>query len=255
MEEYHAYIVQLAAISHKITVMTELMRWTLESFHGIPGHRIAVIPHGVPDRPLSRNQGTRRQMNFHKRKIIMTNGLIHGYKGIEYMIQAMPRILTKHPDALYLIEGKPHPGGWGVQGYYSTLKKTATDLGLIGSSVIFNNEFSEFSVLLQKLDDAYIYVNPYTDHTQSVSGTVAMALSAGSTIVSTPYPYAVENLNNGVGIFVPFRDSNKLAETIIDLLDHPAQVVKHNFAAHHYAQNMTWPKVGQMHIDLARSIH
>jgi glycosyltransferase involved in cell wall biosynthesis len=236
----------------------------------------------------------------------MTNGLIHGYKGIEYMIEAMPRVLQKHPDAIYLIEGKPHPGGWGVQGYYNQLKQRATELGLIGNSVIFNNMFSEFSDLLQKLDDAYIYVNPYTDHTQSVSdvslcvstlslptfhdtnstpltmmrnlkkkyhktsnslslslspklkkvsGTVAMALSTGSTIVSTPYPYAVENLNNGIGVFVPFRDSNKLAEVIIELLDKPALVVKHNFAAHNYAQNMTWSKVAQMHLDVARTLN
>ena len=97
MEVYHAYVVQLAVMSHKLTVMTELMRWTLDSFHGVAPHSVAVIPHGVPDRrPLARRtQGTMHQSIFPGKRVIMTNGLIHGFKGIEYMIAAMPAVSSR----------------------------------------------------------------------------------------------------------------------------------------------------------------
>ena len=253
-EEYHTYVAQLSVVSHRLTVMTELMRWTLDAFHGVPPHRVGVIPHGVPDRPLRRTAGTHRQLVYAGRKVIMTNGLMHGYKGIEYMIEAMPAVLARHPDALYLVEGKPHPGGWGVQGYYAGLKKRATELGLMGTSVVFNNAFAEYEELLTKLEAAMVYVNPYTDTTQSVSGTVAMALAAGCAIVSTPYPYALDALGGGVGVFVPFRDSASLAATIADLLDDPIRIAAHNLRAHAYAANMTWAKVAAAHLNLARSI-
>lgn len=213
-----------------------------------------MIPHGVPSRPLRRTQGTQRQAVFSGKKVIMSNGLMHGYKGIEYMIEAMPLVLRRHPDALYLVEGKPHPGGWGVQGYYNGLKRRATELGLMDTSVVFNNEFAQYESLLTKLEAATVYVNPYTDHTQSVSGTVAMALATGACVVSTPYPYALETLSGGVGVFVPFRDSGALAEAINDLLDRPVEVAKCNLKAHAHAQNMTWEKVARAHLDLARAI-
>ena len=84
-------------MSHKLTVMTELMRWTLDSFHGVAPHSVAVIPHGVPDRrPLARRtQGTMHQSIFPGKRVIMTNGLIHGFKGIEYMIAAMPAVSSR----------------------------------------------------------------------------------------------------------------------------------------------------------------
>ncbi len=81
-----------------------------------------------------------------------------------------------------------------------------------------------------------------------------MALSTGATVVSTPYPYALECLSGGVGVFVPFRDATALADTISDLLDHPATIAKHNLRAHAYAQRMTWTKVARAHLELARAV-
>ena len=97
-------------------------------------------------------------------------------------------------------------------------------------------------------------MNPYTDHTQSVSGTVAMAMATGACVVSTPYPFAAEALADGVGVLVPFRDAAALAETIVALLDDPVAVVGHNIRAYGAAQGMTWRKVGERHVEIVGAL-
>ena len=87
-----------------------------------------------------------------------------------------------------------------------------------------------------------------------MSGTVAMALAAGAAVVSTPYPYALEALSGGVGVFVPFRDSQQLAAAICRLLDDPARVVQHNLRAAALAGGMTWRSVAQRHLDVAAAL-
>ena len=91
-------------------------------------------------------------------------------------------------------------------------------------------------------------LNVHTQFATQVHGT------KGCAIVSTPYPYALEALGGGVGVFVPFRDSASLAATIADLLDDPIRTAAHNLRAHAYAANMTWAKVAAAHLNLARSI-
>jgi glycosyltransferase involved in cell wall biosynthesis len=164
-------------------------------------------------------------------------------------------VLVRHPKTVYLVDGKPHPGGWGVQSYYSGLKKQASALGLIQSgAVFFNTEFSDYGALLTKLEASVIYVNPYIDSTQSVSGTVAMALAAGAAVVSTPYPYALEVLKGGVGVLVPFRDSRALAKAICGLLSDPARVAQKNIRAAAYAAGVTWKHVAKAHLDIAGAL-
>ena len=192
-EEHHAAVQQLAVMSHKLVVMTETMRWTLDSFHAISPDRVAVIPHGVPPLELNRTQGTAQQPMFPGRRIVMSNGLLHAGKGIEYMLQAMPAVIEAFPDVIYVIQGKPHPTGWMVKEYYEMLHETVNSLGL-QDHVHFYETFLATDELLALLRGATIYVNPYVDHTQSVSGTLAMALSTGAACISTPYPYAEELL-------------------------------------------------------------
>ena len=202
-EEHHAAVQQLTMMSHKLVVMTETMRATLDSFHAAPPHRYAVIPHGVPALALNRTQGTPHQTIFPGRLVIMSNGLLHSGKGIEYMINAMPAIVEKFPDALYVVQGKPHPTGWKVKEYYERLHKDVQDLNL-DDHVYFLEEFVSTPDLIDLLRGVHIYVNPYVDHTQSVSGTLAMALSTGACVVSTPYPYAEELLRKrDLGVLVP----------------------------------------------------
>ena len=247
-------VYELARISRQVIVMTSLMQRTLESFHAISPHQLRIIPHGVPQRALQRKQGTPAQVQHMGRSIIMTNGLIHGLKGIEYMIDAMPEVLERHPEALYLINGKPHPGGWDSREYYDKLRARVAALVRGGvlqpGDVVFEDDFTPMDELLLKLDSAAVYVNPYSDESQSVSGTLALAMSTGAAVVTTPYPYARELTADGAGFLVSFRDSTSLAAAVSRLLDCPGRIQKLNVAAWQRMQNMTWRAVAEAHLDL-----
>eukprot|EP00602_Paraphysomonas_sp_CaronLab_P000321 CAMPEP_0185031604 /NCGR_PEP_ID=MMETSP1103-20130426/19159_1 /TAXON_ID=36769 /ORGANISM="Paraphysomonas bandaiensis, Strain Caron Lab Isolate" /LENGTH=1396 /DNA_ID=CAMNT_0027567171 /DNA_START=153 /DNA_END=4340 /DNA_ORIENTATION=- len=237
-EHIHSWVQQVTFLSRKIVVMTHSMRHSLNVYHAIPTRDVAVIPHGGPDLEYERFDGTPLQTLYPGKKVILSNGLLHQMKGIEYVIRAMPRILEEVPDAVYLIHGRPHPNGVGTEEYYEAIKEeagwTAPD------NIFFNRSFAHTSDLYMMLKNARVYVNAYTDEGQSVSGTLAMALSVGTVAVSTPYSYAVEMLRNNTGRMVPFRDVNALADAIIDILknDENHEVMSRN--AYRAAQQQTW---------------
>ena len=76
-----------------------------------------------------------------------------------------------------------------------------------------------FDELVQYLQATDIYLTPYLNPVQIVSGTLAYAVGLGKAIVSTPYLYAEELLAHGRGFLVQFRDAASIAQTVNALLD------------------------------------
>jgi glycosyltransferase involved in cell wall biosynthesis len=93
------------------------------------------------------------------------------------------------------------------------------DLGL-EEHVLFQNRFVELHELCEYLGAADIYLTPYLNPAQIVSGTLAYAMGLGKAVVSTPYWYAEDMLADDRGRLVPFRDSEAIAEVVVDLLRH-----------------------------------
>jgi glycosyltransferase involved in cell wall biosynthesis len=148
------------------------------------------------------------------------------------------------------VQGKPHPAGWKVKEYYNELLELVETLGL-QANVAFNDTFMPNPELYALLQSTHVYVNAYVDMTQSVSGTLAMALGAGTACVSTAYPYAAELLSEGAGLLVPVRDSQALADAIIHLLDDPRRIAELNVRAYELSRSMSWTAVAQQYVDLA----
>jgi glycosyltransferase involved in cell wall biosynthesis len=190
------------------------------------------------------------------KKLILSNGLIHPFKGFQYMIRAMPHILSVIPNALYVISGIPHPtGGVGCKDYYNSLVQEATDSGLtINQNIYFDQNYrtdDELSILLRS---THLYVNPYTNIGQSVSGTLTMALSVGTITISTPYPYAREMLRNDVGKLIPFHSVEQLAETVIEILNqtntwHELKTKE----IYERSQEFSWKEIGKRYSELLLS--
>ena len=138
------------------------------------------------------------------------------------MIDALPEIVGAHPEVLYFVVGATHPHCKAESGedYRLSLHRRAKELG-VGDNIVFHDRFLERDELLEIILAADIYVTPYLNEAQIVSGTLAYAVGAGKAVVSTPYWHAQEMLAEGRGRLVPFADSKALAHEIKQLLDYP----------------------------------
>jgi glycosyltransferase involved in cell wall biosynthesis len=237
---------EIAAVSDRLIVMSQLSAQFLQEIYKVPEEKIDLVPHGVPDLPFL-------DPNFHKdrfgvegKAVLLTFGLLSPNKGIESVIQALPRILSKHKNVVYIVTGATHPHVLRQQGeqYRISLQTLAKELG-VESQVIFHNRFVTPEELVEFIGVADIYITPYRNEAQVVSGTLAYALGAGKAIISTPYWHAIELLDDRRGALVPFANPDAIAAKALELLDTPA--VRHAMRkrAYLYAREMVWKKAAQ----------
>jgi len=245
-------IQELAKYSEFLVVMAHHARVLLKEVYGIDDSKIAFIPHGIPDVPFERAGSYRKDLGFENRKILLTFGLLSPGKGIETMIKAMPAIIEKHPEVIYIVLGKTHPHCKDKSGdsYRQSLYLLVNELK-IDKHVHFQNQFVDLKTLTQYVRAADIYITPYVNEEQIVSGTLAYAIGMGTTTVSTPYWYAREMLDHGKGRLVPFDDPKEMAKEIDYLLSNENVCLDIRKKCYHDGRSMIWSKVAEDYNELA----
>ena len=167
------------------------------------------------------------------------------------MIQAMPEVVSRHPNALYLIAGQTHPDLLKSQGedYRKSLIAETHSLQM-NDHVAFIDEYMSERDIIDLLLATDVYVTPYLDPNQITSGTLSYALGAGKAVVSTEYLHAVEALQDGRGVLVGFRDPGQLSHAVNRILDDPEAKQSLEQAAYAYARAATWPRSGKAFLDV-----
>jgi glycosyltransferase involved in cell wall biosynthesis len=250
---------EVARLSNRVVVMSEHSRRDLQNIYGVPEHKIDFIPHGIHDVPFVDPGFHKDKFGAEGRFVIMTFGLLSRNKGLEFVIEALPEVVKRYPQLTYLILGATHPHVIAYEGeaYRESLKARVRELG-IEENVLFYDQFVDLKDLKEFIGAGDIYITPYLDPEQVVSGTLAYTVGAGKAVISTPYRYAKELLAENRGILVPFRDSKAISEKILYLLDNEAERDAMRKRAYMFGRNMIWPAVAESYrasFDRARQQH
>ncbi len=236
----------IASYCSKVIVMNGLAIPMLKTIYEVSEHKLAKIEHGVPD--FEAMQGTLEPAPgaWKNKKVLLTFGLIGRSKGLETVIHALPAVINRHPDLLYVILGKTHPHIIRNSGeeYRNYLKRLVTQLKL-DQHVMFIDRYVSETELASMLQAADIYITPYLNKAQITSGTLSYAAASGCAVISTPYWHAEELLADDRGILFPFQDSTALAASINSLLDNPERMRSLQQKAYDYGKQLVWPKIGQ----------
>ncbi|NLE57063.1 MAG: glycosyltransferase, partial [Planctomycetes bacterium] len=213
--EQKAIIHELGRLSDRLVVMAERAVGMLHEVYDVPREKIVMIPHGIHDLPFTDSAFYKGQFGLDDRIVILTFGLLSPGKGIEVAIRALPQIIARHPEVMYMVVGATHPHIFRREGpaYLNSLERLAERLG-VGEHVSFHHRYVSEDELAAWLSAADFYLTPYLGQAQITSGTLAYAMGAGKAVVSTPFRYAEEMLAEDRGRLFPFGDSQALAEAV-----------------------------------------
>jgi len=241
---------ELLRRSDRLVVMARKGADILRETYGVPDAKVDLIPHGIPDMPFIDSSFYKAQFGVEGRMVMLTFGLLGPGKGIEYAIEALPEIVARHPNAVYLVLGATHPHLVARDGesYRLGLERLAEARG-VKENVIFYNRFVSLEDLKEFIGATDVYLTPYLNEAQITSGTLAYVFGAGKAVVSTPYWHAQELLTEDQGCLVPFRDPHAIAEGVCAFLDDPARMLKTREKAYQLGREMIWPAVAQRYIE------
>jgi glycosyltransferase involved in cell wall biosynthesis len=236
---------ELVDVAQTSVVMSRSASELLIQRYDVDARRLAIIPHGVPNVPLVESAGLKPGLGMDGRDVILSFGLLGPGKGYELAIDALPAVVAEHPDVLYVILGATHPDLIRREGeaYRQSLVEQIRRLDL-ERHVLFVDRFVGRVELIRWLEAADVFVTPYPNLGQIVSGTLSYAMGAGRAIVSTPYTYAAELLSDGRGVLVPPGSASALAEGLNSVLEDAELRTAIGRRAYAYSRRMIWPAVG-----------
>jgi len=248
-------IKEIGKKAEKIVVMSELAVDFLIHIYNLPKQKIKLIEHGVPDFDFIQRKIFKKKLNLENKKSLLTFGLLSRDKGIETVIQALPRVVEKHSEIVYIILGKTHPNVVRSSGEeYRNYLKLLVEKNDLRKYVYFYDKYVTNEELFSYLSAIDIYITPYLNEAQITSGTLSYAIGAGAAVVSTSYWHAKELLSDGRGKIFNFNDSDSLADLLINLFDNPEELSRIRKKAYQYGRKTIWPEIGARYLKLVANV-
>ena len=262
-------LTELCEQAELVIVMTDTALRLLVECGACPAEKVRVVPHGAPSRLTTRagtdaavhgsSNGRPRRGAYARtddRFLLSTFGLISPGKGLETVIEALPSMIERHPEIVYVIAGRTHPDVAHREGeqYRLMLERRVLELGL-EQHVEFDDRFLSIDELSDLLSATDVFVTPYRNQEQIASGALTFAIAAGCGVVSTPYWYAQDMLASGAGRIVPFDDPAALADAVCGYVEEPETLVAARAQARRIGSSLAWPSVAEATATVLREAH
>ncbi len=248
---------KIAEKSKQVVVMADKAVEILREHYDLPDSKITVILHGIHNVHLGNNPSGKKKIRYENRILLTSFGFLRpgrgprsSGRGYEYVIDAIPDIVKKFPNVLYLIIGVTHPKTIKREGeeYRNFLENKVKDLGL-EDHVKFINKYVSLDELFSYLKASDIYICSSVNPHQITSGTLAYAMGCGCAVVSTPFFHAKEAVTTDRGILLDdFNNPELFSEAIIKILSNPSLRESMEKNAYEYTRKMTWPMVAESYI-------
>jgi glycosyltransferase involved in cell wall biosynthesis len=249
-------MLELIRLSDRLVVMSQKAAEFLHDVYKTPQEKIEIIPHGIPDIPFVDSNFYKDQFGVEGKIVLHTFGLLSPNKGIENVIKALPSVLERYANTVYVVVGATHPHTLKHEGesYRLSLELLAEECG-VKKGIIFHNRFVSLDELVKFICTTDIYITPYVNPEQIVSGTLAYVVGAGKPVISTPYWYAQELLDDNRGVLVPFNDPEAIASQVIFLLEN--SVKRHAMRKRCYllGREMIWKVVANRYLKCFESAY
>jgi glycosyltransferase involved in cell wall biosynthesis len=234
-----------------VVVMNQRAKEILHESYGVKLSKISIIPHGVFNVAFPSKSRFKKKLNLSGRTVISTFGMISQDKGIEYAIEALPKVIEKHPDLLYLVIGATHPQVLKNEGerYRNKLKRIVVKHSLENHVKFYNKYLSEKEVT-EFLRATDIYVYPMLSRDQASSGSLSDAMSCACPTIATGSQFAKSVINHERGILVRFRNSSDIEKALLEMLDDKKMRKEMTKNAYFYTRKMTWQNVALSYFNL-----
>ncbi len=225
--------------------------------YGLSRNNIYVVHHGIPNVQYQDPEIVKKKLKLDGKTVLSTFGLLSIGKGIEYAIKALPPLIEKYPNLLYLIIGETHPAVRKFEGekYRNKLIDLVKKLKL-QDHVKFYNKYLSYEEIAEYISASDIYLFTNLEKEQITSGTLIEAMGyGGKAIIATPIIYAKELLADGRGIVVKdTQNSEYFTEAIDQLLSNPEQRKEMGRLAYAFSRQATWSNVALQYLRIFNDV-
>jgi glycosyltransferase involved in cell wall biosynthesis len=223
--------------SQQIIIHANYLKNAIVEQFKIPAPRLNVIPHGELGSLYQRLAPT-QDLVIREPFTLLFAGRIWPYKGLKYLIEAMPLVAEVIPEVKLIIAGS----GENIDRYFPQ--------GYDLNRYEILNRFIESAEIVQLFKRSTLSILPYIEASQS--GVAALAYGMGTPVIASEIgglPEVVRHEQDG--LLVPPGNVRALADAIIRLLkDRPLQEQMRQAALVRCQQDLNWSNIAKQTVEI-----